>query len=370
MSVSQGSGSPILVIVRESPLRHRTTALLRSIVSQEPAGLAEVVVLRVRPGPVAVDANVVSAVAAEADWLRQASHLIEGSGCRWVLLPSSVDRYLPGAFERVVTAGTDVDEDQAIVFGCRVKRGARRFRIGPEPFRFDYFALLAGFNYIAPGAAFINAQRLMAGGGFDSRFPNAAVYEYLLRSGAAHRVAARAGPCLETEAHPFPGIPAEYAPLHAFEASLAALHYNRFTPAPGTTLALVGVLAQQLEASRYAGHEPRLADLLVAGGSHLAERYLESLGLEEEGVATAPEVGKAADSTASAEFPSAGPTPATARTIWASAGWASAGWASAGEPGRHRDRLRERLRTVTPGPIWNALRRAKRGWRAFLAPLD
>lgn len=357
MSVILGFRSPILVIVRESPLRHRTTALLQSIVSQEPAGLAEVVVLQVRPGHVGVDSDRVSAVAAEADWLGQAAGLIRESGCRWVLLPSSVDRYLPGAFESAVSMGAD--DDEAIVFGCHVKRGDRSARIGPDPFLFDYFALLSGFNYIAPGAVFINARRLMASGGFDPRFPNAAAYEYLLRSGAAHRVASRAGPCLETEAHPFPGIPAEYAALHALEVSLAALHYNRFAPAPGTTLALVGVLAQQLEASRYVGHDQRLANVLSAGGTRLVDRYLESVGLIEEEDGSS-ELEAREPAAAAAESPSAEQAPVDRRTIWA----------SGDEGDRHDGGLKAHLRAATPRPVWNVLRRARRGYRAFFAPLD
>jgi hypothetical protein len=342
MPVSCRSEPPILVIVRESPLRQRTAALLQSVAAQEPSGLAEAVVLSVRRPESAgggARAPGVRELMAEADWLQQALRLVEESRCRWVVVPSSVDRYLPGAFETVMKVGTAGDE--AVVLGCRVRQEGRDYRIGPNPFRFDYFALFSGFNYLAPGAVFLSATRLKADGGFDPRFPNAAAYEYLLRTGAAHRIASCDGPFLETEACPFPGIPPEYATLYATEALLVTLSYNRFSLTPGAALGLVGVVAQGLQAARYAGHDQRLATLLAGAGSSLIARYLERVGLEEE---------------------RGGPAERRGATIWTTETQASS------HPQDHR--LRARLRAVTPGPVWNTLRRARRAWQAFGASLD
>jgi hypothetical protein len=336
--VSHRPEPPILAIVRESPFRQRTAALLQSLVAQQPAGLVRVAVLRIRRDQDNISqgfgADWVEEVMAESDWPRQASRLVEESGCRWVVLPSSVDRLLPGAFETVVKSGAD--EDEAVVLGCRVKRAGRDYRVGPIPFRFDYFALLSGFNYIAPGATFMSARRLRADGGLTTRFPNAMTYEYLLRAGAAHGVIACDGPLVETEAHPFPGIPEEYAALYAAEAMSVAMSYNRAALPPGTTLALVGVVAQRIEAGPYTGEiDQSLARVLTGVGRPLADRYLEYLGLEEEG-----STGQGADRAFLSD--DAAP-PYQGR------------WA--------------RVRAVTPQPVWNTLRRAKRAWRAFRDPL-
>ena len=83
---------------------------------------------------------------------------------------------------------------------------------GPSPFRFDYFSLLTGFSYIAPGATFIDAGTLLSSGGFDRRFPYAATFGFLLRTGPMYGVAALTEPVLETDADPFPGVPRDYAP--------------------------------------------------------------------------------------------------------------------------------------------------------------
>jgi hypothetical protein len=363
MPVSRESAPAILAIVRESPIRQRTVALLHSIMSQEPAGVAEVVLLRLRAGTdldAGSGAGRVRQVSAEADWSQQALRLIEASGCRWVVLPSSVDRYLPGAFETAAKLGGD--EDEAIVFGCRVKRGGRTFRIGPNPFRFDYFALLSGFNYIAPGGVFISAQRFMAAGGFDPRFPNAFTYEYLLRAGVAHRVACGDGPCLETEAHPFPGVPTEYAALYAIEASLVALHYNRFVLTPRATLALVEVLAERLELAGYGGRDDRLAEALAAGRSSLTERYLKYVGMEEEG--------RSEERAADPRHVTARGRPGSRRDLRPSAFFEGPDEETADRPEGLVSRVAVAIRAVTPQPAWNTLRRAKRAWTTWSRPLD
>ena len=354
MPVTDRSPAPILVIVRESPLRRQTAELLRSVVAQEPAGLARVVVLRIRRAQddieTACRADGVEQVMVEEDWLRQASRLIAASGCRWAVLPSSVDRYLPGAFEAVVKTGTA--EDEAVVVGCRVRRDGRSFRIGPHPFRFDYFALLSGFGYIAPGATFMSARRLGADGGLDPRFANAVAYEYLLRVGAAHGVSACDAVLVETEAHPVPGIPPEYAALHATEAMSVAMRYNRFPLPPGATLGLLGVMARRLEAGESAGHHDEfLIDLLGGAGGVLTERYLEYVGLEE-------------DPPGQGAHGPGGRRPSGTRGARLSAFFE-------GPPGP-ASRVRELVRgarAVTPRPVWNTLRRVKRAWRALRVPL-
>jgi hypothetical protein len=340
MPLNPPSRPPILVIVRESPLHQRTAVVLQSIVTQEPPGLADVVMLSVRrPHDHGVHSNgsTVRRVIAEDDWLGQILRLVEESGCRWVVLPSSVDRYLPGAFATVLELGSD--ESDAIVFGCRVRRGMGGSRVGPSPFRFDYFALLSGFNYIAPGATFMSTRRLTADRGFDPRFPNAVAYEYLLRTGAAPRIASCEGPFLETEAHPFPGVPEEYAALHAMEAMLVAMNYNRSSFSPGATLSLVSVLADRLEAASYADQEQDLAGILTGTAGRFTERYLRRIGFCDEGG------GRLVDRS---------------RTIWD-----LDGDAPLHARGRHT-----RFRALSPPPVWEFLRRVKRGWKAFRASVD
>ncbi len=346
MPVSARSAPPILVIVRESPLRQRTTALLDSILRQEPTGLAQVVVLRVRrPEDTAAlgDERIIE-IMEERDWLRQASRLIAETDCRWVVLPSSLDRYMPGAFETVVKTGAD--DEAAVVVGCRVTRDGRSFRIGPNPFRFDYYALLAGWSYVPPGAVFVSTGRLQREG-FDERFPDAVTFEYLLRTGAAHGVASCEGPLLETAAEPFPGIPAEAAALYATEVTSVALHYNRTYLAPGATLGLVGVLAQRLEPVPYTDYyDERLRSVLDAGGS-LTDRYLEYVGLEED----RSEGQKRRLSAFREELPFAG--------------------LPSGAPESYPLHVRLALwaRGISPRPLWNTLKRVKRAWKALRDPV-
>jgi hypothetical protein len=172
----------------------------------------------------------------------------------------------------------------------------------------------------------------------------------------------RTAALLETEAHPFPGIPAEYAALYAIEASLVALHYNRFALAPGATLALVEVLAQRLEAARYGGHDDRLAKALAAGRSSLTERYLKYVGIEEEGGSEE----RAADSRHATARGRRGQR----RDLSASAFFEGPDEETAHEPRGLVSRVATAVRAGTPPPVWNTLRRAKRARRAWWHPLD
>lgn len=317
----------ILVVVRASPMHERTEALLESIALQKPDGIARVVVFsHRRPSTIPeFGREGIEQLSAEPDWMTQVRALAAASACRWVVLPSSGDRYLPGAFETIAELGTAGVE--TVVGGCQILRAGRPVRIGPEPFRFDYFALLSGFNYIAPGATFIDIRRYLAEGGFDPRFPSAPTYEFLLRTGAAHGVDCCSSPLLETEADPFPGIPSDWAPLYASEALAVTLNYNRSFVAPGAVLGLMAVLADRVEPYARSGfYDDQVVSRLTASGPLLKARYLEQSG---------------------------------------GAG-SSKGQLEAPRPVRA---LRAQIKMLTPSPIWDALRRTKRAWKAFRSPL-
>jgi hypothetical protein len=323
----------MLVIVRASPLRERTAALLESIGLQKPRGIARVVLLSQRSSSEGESRfGGIEQLRAEPNWANQVHALAGASGCRWLVLPSSIDRYLPGAFEAVVELGAR--DGHTVIGACQVVRDGQSLRIGPEPFRFDYFALLSGFSYIAPGATFIDIRRCMAEGGLDPRFPSAMVYEYLLRTGAAHAVECCAGSLLETEADPFPGVPADWAPIYASEALLATLSYNRSFVTPGALLGLMAALANRVEPYEHMGfYDSQAMDRLANAGAPLTERYREQLGLHE----------------------------------WPEPERDEPGWVGA-EPLPART-LRSRIRAGTPRPIWDMLRRTKRAWNAFRSPL-
>jgi hypothetical protein len=326
----------ILVVVRASPIRDRTAALLESIDLQKVGGLVKVVVLSQRRGITESERQVEGMEYLEAapDWAAQVRGIAETSGCRWLVLPSSVDRYLPGAFEAVAEFGAKAG--RTIVGACQVIRDGRVVVIGPEPFRFDYFALLSGFNYIAPGATFVDIGRWLEEGGFSPRFPNCPIYEYLLRVGAADGVDCCPIPILETEAEPFPGIPDDWAALYASEAFLITLNYNRFFVTSGAALGLLASLADRLEPYVSRGfHDEQVLKRLAGSGADLKQRYIELLNVQPATAVTAPDI------TVSE------PTPPATLGI----------------------RVKARVKRWTPRSMWDLLRRAKRAYIVFRRPL-
>jgi hypothetical protein len=336
----------VLVVVRASPIRERTAGLLETIALQKPPGVVRVAVLSQRR-PVAgaeFGDEDVEELPAEADFLGQLHRLARTSECRWLVLPSSVDRYLPGAFEAIVESGTG--SGRTVVGACQVVQDGRPVVIGPDPFRFDYFALLSGFNYIAPGATFIDIGRYLSEGGLDPRYPSAGIYEYLLRVGAAHGVDCCQGALLETEALPFPGIAPEWVAPYAGEALSMILTYNRSFVAPGSALGLGAVLADQLAPFRHTGfYDKRVVSVLTAGAGAFRQRYLDQLGITEPPVVVRPVVTSAP--------PGAGASPHV--------------MGPAALPGALRVRLK--IKALTPRPVWDLLRRTRRAWEAFRDPL-
>jgi len=342
-----GRGQPqILVVVRASPLRERTARLLESIAYQKPGGIVRVVVLSLRrpgTGPEFAHEDV-EELPAEADFPRQLHCLARASACRWLVMPSSVDLYLPGAFEAVAESG--VASGRTVVGACQVVQDGRPAVIGPDPFRFDYFALLSGFNYLAPGATFIDIGCYLSEGGLDPRYPTAGTYEYLLRVGAAHGVDCCRAVLLETEAVPFPGIAPERVTSYAGEALSMLLTYNRSFVTPGSALGLGAVLADQLAPFRHTGfYHKRLVSLLTAGTGAFRQRYLDQLGITEPPVVVRPVV------------PPWRPGAAAGPYVTGPAALPSA------------LRIRLKIKALTPRVIWDLLRRARRAWEAFRDPL-
>ena len=385
----------ILIIARASPLRERTVGLLQSIAGQGVEKLVRIAVLchrRRDQGP-EFGLDGVEELPAESDWLGQAQSLARASGCRWVVLPSSVDRYLPGAFEAV--AGLGRAPVAAVVGQCRIVRDGQPLRLGPDPFRFDYFALLSGFNYIAPGATFISIDHLLESGGLDPRFSHAVTYEFLLRTGAAHGVESYEEPLVETEADPFPGVPAETSLMHATEAVAACLAYNGSFLAPGAALGLVAAIAARLGPVKHEGfYDELLVQVLASAEDGLRDRYHEYLALE--GV---PRSGHCAPAPTAADAGEPDPSPADA--VEADPAPAEAvepdpspmdeaepdpsPAPAAPEPARlgafsedappavvmpPPSSLRSRVRAVAPRPLWDFLRRTKRATKAFREPLE
>jgi hypothetical protein len=385
----------ILIIARASPLRERTVGLLQSIAGQGVEKLVRIAVLchrRRDKGP-EFGLDGVEELAAESDWLGQAQSLARASGCRWVVFPSSVDRYLPGAFEAV--AGLGRAPVAAVVGQCRIVRDGQPLRLGPDPFRFDYFALLSGFNYIAPGATFISVDHLLTSGGLDPRFSHAVTYEFLLRTGAAHGVESYEEPLVETEADPFPGVPAETSLMHATEAVAACLAYNGSFLAPGAALGLVAAIAARLGPVKHEGfYDELLVQALASAEDGLRDRYHEYLALAE-GVprsshcAPAPTAAEAVEPDPSSAD-AAEPDPSPADAVESDPSPAPAAEPDlfpapeVPEPVRlsvfseeappavvmpSPPSLRSRVRAVAPRPLWDLLRRTKRATKAFREPL-
>jgi hypothetical protein len=328
----------ILVVVRASPIGDRTKAVLESIANQTAIGVARVVVLSQRKMAAGAwrSGQSVECLDAEPAWAAQVMRLAEASRCRWLVLPSSVDRYLPGAFAAVASLGAPAGA--TIVGACQAGRGDHTVRIGPEPFRFDYFALLSGLNYIAPGATFIDIGRLLQSAGFDARFGSCWTYEYLLRTSAAGGVVACTAPVIETEADPFPGIAREWAAIHASETLLLTLNHNRFFVTSGAALGLLASLADCLEPYQYMGfHDSAVVNRLAGAAADLKRRYVEALSLAASGARPVVSM------------------PRSGGDLLA--------------PRRLRTRVKSHVKTVAPRPMWDTLRRAKRAYLAFRSPL-
>ena len=294
----------ILAIVRASPVRARTAGLLESIVLSGRRALVRVVVLsRRRPGaaPEFGDEDV-EEVPADADLLGQVQRLAQGLGMP-MAGPAVVRRSLPARRlrgHRGVRRGPGPDGRRAVPGDPGT---AGRWSSARTPFRVDYFALLSGFNYIAPGATFIDIGRYLSEGGLDPRYPSAGIYEYLLRIGAGHGLDSCPSPLLETEAVPFPGIAPEWVASYGGEALAMILTYNRSFLTPGSALGLGAVLADQLAPFRHKGfYDKRLVSLVAAGAGSFRQRYLEQLGVREPPVAVRPVVTSTPRGTA------AGPT--------------------------------------------------------------
>jgi hypothetical protein len=354
----------ILVVIQGSPLRERTEALVESIrVYRGPA--VRVVLISPRPTE-PIDG--VDVRETDPDWAGHVRTLVAESRCRYFVTPSSVDRYLPGAFEAVLQ--TKAGDEQSIVGRALVQIGDGVGELGPRPFRFDYFALLSGFNYIAPGVAFIAAERFLAEGGFDRRFPNAAVYEYLLRTGGAHGAAACETPLIMTRAAPFPGVPSEYSTLHALECLRAALEHHRALPPPGATLGLVAMLADQLGPMRHHGYYDERLMRVLTSGVNLKQVWLEYVGLRavrsptaEDGRHDSRSFGRLVVESVAAPFCV---TPQDRPGLNAFGEDSGYGYT---QSRRQLARLKVGLRRVMPTRVWNVLQRGKRALRAFRDPL-
>jgi hypothetical protein len=334
----------ILVIVRESPVAERTESLLRTLLSQEPRDALRIVVLTLREPRPSSELSAQSAleeVRVDDDWSEQIYRLAKESGCRWIVLPSVADRYLAGAFRQFTRV--DIEKGRSIVAPSFVRLDEGRVLAGPSPFHFDYFSLLTGFNYIAPGATFIDAGTFLASGGFDRRFPNAPTFEYLLRIGPMHGVAALTDPVLETEADPFPGVPRDYAPLYALEVASLTLHAHRFIFTPGAALGLITTLSDHVR--RHPGlHSSSWVGMLIPQLEALQREYHVGLGISPP--------------TSEAEIRRSG-----------RAGLSVDVGMPDGDVSSGRRRVRARVKAMMPTPVWDGLRRVKRAWRALLGPL-
>ena len=333
----------VLVVVRESPVAERTESLLRTLRSQEPRDALRIVMLTLRepsPRPDASSRSGMEEVRTEEDWSEQICRVVEKSGCRWVVLPSVSDRYLTGAFAKLTQV--DIEKGRSVVAPSYVRLEEGRALAGPSPFRFDYFSLLTGFSYIAPGATFIDAGTLLSSGGFDRRFPYAATFGFLLRTGPMYGVAALTEPVLETDADPFPGVPRDYAPLYALELASLTLHAHRFIFTPGAALGLITTLSDHVR--QHPGlHSSSWVGQLIPQLDTLKREYHAGLGMRGRiSEIESRQIGRAG-------------IPSDAE----GSGDTSPSWR----------RLRSRMKVVMPAPIWNGLRRVKRASRALLEPL-
>jgi hypothetical protein len=106
------------------------------------------------------------------------------------------------------------------------------------------------------------------------------------------------------------------------------------------------VLADQLAPFRHAGfYDKRLASLLTAGAGGFRQRYLDQLGITEPPVVVRPLAPPPPAATALG-LPAMGSAPVSLRL-----------------------RIRLKVKALAPRPLWDLLRRARRGWEAFRDPL-
>jgi hypothetical protein len=289
----------------------------------------------VQPG-LGRDTSRVEVIPADEDWLGQILDIVRKAGCRWVVLPSYIDQYLPGAFEAVLSA--PVKAGQSVVGPCYIRVDGQRQLVSPHPFRFDYYALLFQTNYIAPAAVFLDAGAFVTTGGLDARFPTAGVWEYLLHVGAGGGVVALNHPIVETEAKPFLGVPREHAGRYAVEAAAIAFQYNNAGFTPGTMLGLAAVMGEHLDGlPTFAGYD---SPLLRLGGKlkRDVERALRSSLPRPDGKADE-------DSLSGERY-----RPFDFRGPW---------W----------DVVIPLVKRVAPIPVWKFLKRCRNAWVAFRLPV-
>jgi hypothetical protein len=333
-------GAEILVVVRASPIRARTVELLRTIEAQELTGVAKTVV--VHPGRDGVLATSglklpdAEERPSQPSWERQALDLVRDSDCRWVVFPSSVDRYLPDGFLAVLEAVSG--DRQSGIGQCRFTWKGRSVRPMFRDLPTSYFAWLTGFNHVTPGAAFLDARTFVETGGFDPRYPHAAHLEYLLRIGSRSRILMLETPIVETQASPFPGVPSESTAHYALEAASVTMHYYRAVLTPGAMLGLAAVMSERLRGLVGWGYyyDESLARALTAEGMDWAERYVQKLDpivLEDK-----REASELSIESARIALPLA-------------------------------RRARLAAKRILPRQVWNWMRRSRRAWLTFREPL-
>jgi hypothetical protein len=341
----------ILIVVRASPIRTRTLELLRTI---EPQGLAGVVrTVVIYPGREGVLAGSdlqlkeTEEHPSQPSWEQQTLDLVRESGCRWVVFPASVDRFLPNAFRAVLDE--HAARSESVIGRCRFPWRGQLVEPARRDLPASYFAWLTGFNHVAPGAAFLDARTFVASGGFDPRYPHAAHLEYLLRIGAWSRILMLESVTAETQAAPFPGVPKESAAAHALEAASVTMRYYRSVLTPGAMLGLTAVMSERLRGLVGWGYysDDRLAHALVTESVDWADRYVRRLdptGLHEE-----PKPPERVEPTQVA----VAPDPVVSDPI---------------APLPPALLIRLLAKRILPRPVWEGLRRSRRIWLTIRKP--
>jgi hypothetical protein len=337
----------ILVVVRASPLQIRTVELLRTIEAQGLIGVVKTVV--VHPGRDGVLATAdlrlpdAEEQSSQPAWERQALGLVRDSGCRWVVFPSSVDRYLPNGFRAVLES--DQGSGQSVIGRCRFEWRGRMVEPAFRGLPSSYFAWLTGFNDVAPGAAFLDARTFVNSGGFDRRYPHAANLEYLLRVGARSRIIMLEDLIVETQASPFPGVPIESSLAYALETASITMQYYRSVLTPGAMLGLAAVMSERLRGLVGWGYyyDDRLARALATDGTDWAERYVHQLN--PTGPHGEPELRESSlEAAEMAVVPGhTAPLPLALR-------------------------IRLFAKRVLPRPVWQGLRRSRQAWLTIRKP--
>jgi hypothetical protein len=346
----------ILVVVRASPIRARTVELLRTVEAQGLAGVVKTMV--VYPGRDGVlttsDLRLPDAEErpSQPSWERQALDLVKDSGCRWVVFPSSVDRYLPNGFQTVLES--PISSGQSAIGRCRFTWRGALVEPGFRDLPASYFAWLTGFNHSSPGAAFLDARTFVDSGGFDPRYPHAGHLEYLLRIGPRSRILMFEVPIVETQASPFPGVPTESAAAYALEAASVTMQYYRAVLTPGAMLGLAAVMSERLRGLVGWGlyYEEDLARALTTARMDWADRYVQALDPtmpHDEPKTAEPSIELTQTATVS------GPPLASPQLL--------------SVPPTLALRVRLQAKRVLPRPIWNLLRQSRRVWLTLREPL-